>query len=126
MTAVKSIGGVSLYTTRPRSLAEWYSEHLGLDAQEDESNGTYYCDLYLEDAEDSGLPRRTVLTLLEADGRKSQTSGFTLSYVVENLRKTIDHLSEAGVEIEDVKEHAYGRSAWIRDPEGRLIELWED
>ncbi len=34
-------------------------------------------------------------------------------------------LRSAGIEIERVKESSAGRSAWIRDPEGRLNELWE-
>jgi len=127
MTAIKSIGGVSIFSASPRSLAEWYAEHLGLRAEKDPSNGSYYCDFYLPDSENPELPRRTVWTLLEADEQAApQTSGFVLSYVVENLREVTKCLPSAGIEIEKVKEHAYGRSAWIRDPEGRRIELWED
>lgn len=127
MTAVKSIGGVSIFSASPRALAEWYAEHLGLRAEKDPSNGSYYCDFYLPDSENPELPRRTVWTLLEADARAApQTSGFVLSYVVENLRKVTKRLRSAGIEIDRIQEHFAGRSAWIRDPEGRTIELWED
>ena len=38
-----------------------------------------------------------------------------LSYVVENLREVMERLRSAGIELERIKEHAYGRSAWIRE-----------
>ncbi len=127
MTAVKSIGGVSIFSASPRVLAEWYAEHLGLRAEKDPSNGSYYCDFYLPDSENPELPRRTVWTLLEADPQTAPpTSGFVLSYVVENLREVTKRLRSAGIEIDRIQEHSAGRSAWIRDPEGRTIELWED
>ena len=124
---MKSIGGVSIYSASPRSLADWYSEHLGLRAEHDRGNGAYYCDFYQPDSENPELPRRTVWTLLEADPQTApQTSGFVLSYVVENLREVMKRRRAAGIEIDRIQEHSAGRSAWIRDPEGRLIELWED
>ena len=41
------------------------------------------------------------------------TSGLVLSYVVENLREVMERLRSAGIELERIKEHAYGPSAWI-------------
>ena len=40
--------------------------------------------------------------------------------------KALEQLRSAGIEIERVEEHSAGRSAWIKDPEGHVIELWED
>ena len=37
----------------------------------------------------------------------------------------LEQLRRSGVKIEKVEEAAYGRFAWIEDPEGNHIELWE-
>ena len=127
LTAVKSIGGVSIFSASPRSLAEWYAEHLGLRAEKDPSNGSYYCDFYQRDPQNPDLPKRAVWELLPTEhGAPATTTGFVLSYVVDNLAKALEQLRSAGIEIDRIQEHSAGRSAWIRDPEGRLIELWED
>ena len=34
-------------------------------------------------------------------------------------------LRRDGVAVEKVEAHDYGRFAWITDPEGNRIELWE-
>lgn len=49
-----------------------------------------------------------------------------INYRVENLDQLLDQLRSAGVEVDDrVEEYEYGRFAWIMDPEGNRIELWE-
>jgi len=49
-----------------------------------------------------------------------------INYRVENLEKLIELLREEGVKIEgEIESHSYGKFAWIMDPEGNKIELWE-
>lgn len=44
----------------------------------------------------------------------------------DDLGALLAGLREEGVPVEDrVEEHEYGRFAWIVDPEGNRIELWE-
>ena len=49
-----------------------------------------------------------------------------LNYRVENLDELLKVLKEEGVTIDEKREdYEYGRFAWIMDPEGNRIELWE-
>jgi predicted enzyme related to lactoylglutathione lyase len=56
----------------------------------------------------------------------SSRSGFMINYLVDDLDGLLQALTEEGVEIDPHREdHDYGRFAWIMDPEGNRIELWE-
>jgi hypothetical protein len=49
-----------------------------------------------------------------------------VNFRVENLDALLDTLRLEGVLIDPKRENsAYGRFAWIMDPEGNRIELWE-
>ena len=51
---------------------------------------------------------------------------FMINYRVENLDALLEKLKAAGVEIADERhQDENGRFAWITDPEGHRIELWE-
>jgi predicted enzyme related to lactoylglutathione lyase len=53
------------------------------------------------------------------------TQTFMINYRVANLDRMLDQLRQAGVAIEKAEDYDYGRFAWISDPEGNRIELWE-
>jgi predicted enzyme related to lactoylglutathione lyase len=45
---------------------------------------------------------------------------------VDNLDQMLLHLAKADVRIDPKREdHSYGRFAWIWDPAGNRVELWE-
>lgn len=49
-----------------------------------------------------------------------------LNYRVEDLDALLAVLAEEGVPIDpNREEYDYGKFAWITDPEGNRIELWE-
>jgi predicted enzyme related to lactoylglutathione lyase len=48
-----------------------------------------------------------------------------IDYRVGNLEKMLEQLRLGGVTVEKVEDYDYGRFAWITDPEGNRIELWE-
>ena len=50
---------------------------------------------------------------------------FMINYRVANLEKMLAQLRRRGVTIEKVEDHDYDRFAWLSDPEGNRIELWE-
>ena len=54
------------------------------------------------------------------------TASFMLNYQVEDLDALLEALRADGVTIDPKREdYDYGRFAWIIDPEGNRIELWE-
>ncbi len=49
-----------------------------------------------------------------------------VNFRVADLATLMASLEEAGVEVlGEIEEHPNGKFAWILDPEGRKIELWE-
>jgi len=53
-------------------------------------------------------------------------SAFMVNYRVENLDALLEQLHHEGVTIDDKREESkFGKFAWIMDPEGNRVELWE-
>jgi predicted enzyme related to lactoylglutathione lyase len=51
---------------------------------------------------------------------------FMMNFRVDDLEALLAQLKQAGVDIDPHREdHDYGRFAWIMDPEGNRIELWQ-
>jgi predicted enzyme related to lactoylglutathione lyase len=49
-----------------------------------------------------------------------------INYRVDDLDALFDQLRAADVEIDSTREdYDYGRFAWIVDPEGNRVELWQ-
>ena len=80
------------------------------------------------EADDPEKPGTTVWSLFKKDSKyfDPSQSGFMINYRVENLDALLELLQQEGVEIDPKRENTeYGRFAWIMDPEGNRIELWE-
>ena len=48
-----------------------------------------------------------------------------VNYRVENMDELLEALKAEGVEIVKREDGDYGKFAWIVDPDGNRIELWE-
>jgi predicted enzyme related to lactoylglutathione lyase len=49
-----------------------------------------------------------------------------VNFRVDDLNELLKRLAAAGVRIDPKREdYAYGRFAWIWDPEGNRVELWK-
>jgi predicted enzyme related to lactoylglutathione lyase len=49
-----------------------------------------------------------------------------LNLMVDDLDGVLARVAEAGVEeVQERQDYDYGRFAWIMDPDGRKLELWE-
>ena len=118
MAKAVGFGGVFLKARDPKTLSAWYAAHLGIPCMEDGS-------LAFNGPESVGM---TVFALFPLDtsyfGDGPQQSMVNLR--VEDLDALLLQLAEAGVRIDPKREdYSYGRFAWIWDPEGNRIELWQ-
>lgn len=107
----------------PEGMAKWYREHLGVPVGEEG-----YCDFEWRHPEDPERVGRTVWSLFPSDTDYFGADGapFMINYRVEDLDALLSALRDEGVKVDDrIEEHEYGRFAWISDPEGNRIELWE-
>jgi predicted enzyme related to lactoylglutathione lyase len=123
MARVTGIGGVFFKSRKDSAaLAAWYQKHLGMPL---ESWGGAILRWPDDKADDKGL---TVWTVAEKDSKwfSPSDSAFMINYRVDNLDELIAQLRVDGVEIVSGPEsHENGKFAWIMDPEGNKVELWE-
>jgi len=70
----------------------------------------------------------TIWSIGPADGGHfaPSTASFMVNYRVEDLLGLVRVLREEGCDVlEKVDESEYGKFAWVIDPEGNKIELWQ-
>jgi catechol 2,3-dioxygenase-like lactoylglutathione lyase family enzyme len=123
MAKITGIGGVFLKCKgNNAALAAWYHEHLGMPL---EPFGGAILKWPDDRAEDGGL---TVWHLAESDSQwfSPSESAFMINYRVDDLGEMLEQLRADGVEIISGPEsHENGKFAWIMDPDGNKVELWE-
>jgi predicted enzyme related to lactoylglutathione lyase len=121
---VTGIGGIFFKAENPGKLYEWYEKHLGI-MREPHGHGAI-----LRWREDENPERRgaTAWALFEKHSKHFDPSSapFMLNYRVDDLDALLEALRAEGVEAGPKPEDSeFGRFAWITDPEGNKIELWE-
>jgi len=121
MKRVTGIGGIFFKAQDPNAMKDWYRKHLGIDA------GDYGATFDWREADDPEKQGQTVWTLFPHDTKyfNPSTSPFMINYRVADLEALVGVLREEGVTVEKIDDSDYGRFAWISDPEGNRIELWE-
>ncbi|WP_420582817.1 VOC family protein [Reichenbachiella sp.] len=122
MKRVTGIGGIFYKSEDPKKARDWYSKHLGLVTNQ-------YGSLF-EFRQGANPDQVGYLqwSPMEADTNYYAPSKneFMINYRVENLVELLKVLKYEGVEIVgEMEEYDYGKFAWILDPEGHKIELWE-
>jgi predicted enzyme related to lactoylglutathione lyase len=118
MAKAVGVGGVFLKARDPKALSAWYAKHLGIPTQD----GTT---LAFDGPESTGM---TVFAHFPRDtayfGGGEQES--MMNFRVDDLDGLLAQLEAAGVRIDPKRDdYEYGRFAWIWDPEGNRIELWQ-
>ena len=123
MAKVTGIGGVFFKAqSDSKELASWYEKHLGFKL---EAWGGAVLQWEEDKAEDKGLTVWNVAKK-ESEWFSPSQSSFMINYRVDDMEAMIQQLKEAGVEIVKGPEaHENGKFAWIMDPDGNKVELWE-
>ena len=122
MARVTGIGGVFLKARDPEALAAWYAQYLGIKLNPYGGANLLWTD---EVPEGTGM---TTWSLFPEDteyfGAGEQRT--MVNYRVDDLEELVRGLEAAGAGTELRREdNAFGRFAWITDPEGNRMELWE-
>jgi glyoxylase I family protein len=107
---VSGIGGIFFRAKDNKGLAQWYEKYFGISMVWEQEKGT------------------TAFTTFKADtdyfGRMDQQ--FMINFRVTDIEKLLAQLKEGGVKIDENRmNESYGKFAWVYDPEGNKIELWE-
>ena len=123
MARVTGVGGIFFKTRGDRAaLAAWYQKYLGMQPEEWGGVILRWPD---DKAPDGGL---TVWHVADRDSKwfAPSDSSFMVNYRVDDLDEMLAQFREGGLEIvggPDSDES--GKFAWIMDPDGNKVELWE-
>lgn len=118
---VTGIGGVFFKAKDPKALATWYRDKLGVPLMD----GATFAPFRWREREDSSQLGTTVWSVFDAKSNYFAPS-LMINYRVPNLDRMLAQLRTSGVSVDTkIVEDFNGRFAWIVDPEGNKIELWE-
>ena len=116
------IGGIFFKSANQKQMKEWYAQHLGL------ADGGHGVMLPWREAENPEKEQMTIWSIFSGDTKylEPSTASFMINYIVDDMDALLERLEKAGVKIDPKRQdESYGRFAWIYDPDGNKIELWQ-
>ena len=118
---VTGIGGVFFKAQDLKGMVAWYRTNLGIQAK----GG--YTDFKWREKDRPEVMGNTAWRIFPTNSTYfgESSSSLMINYRVASLERMLEQLRKGGVKIEKTENYDYGRWAWIRDPEGNRIELWE-
>lgn len=116
---ITGVGGLFFKAKDPKALAAWYRDVLGLPLQSWGGAVLPY------DAPQH--PPAVIWNVLPESTKylAPSTSGLMINYAVDDMDAFIARLGAKGVTPLKRTDDSSGRFAWILDPEGNKIELWQ-
>jgi predicted enzyme related to lactoylglutathione lyase len=123
MKRVTGIGGIMFKAKDAPALQAWYKRHLGIDVQA--WGGTAFS---WADADGKPTGGTTIWSVGPDTGDQFAPSkaSFMVNYRVADVRALVAALKAEGCNVLDkIDDSEYGKFAWVIDPEGNKVELWE-
>ncbi len=119
---VTGIGGIFFKAQDPKKLMQWYHEYLGIEPE-----GDWGAKFEWREVANPERKGYTIWSPMSKDTSyfDPSTASFMVNYRVANLNELIEQLRNKGIEVSGPKKHPQGLFAWIMDPEGKRVELWE-
>ena len=117
---ITGVGGVFFKAKDPKALAAWYRDVLGLPLEPWGGAALRY-----------DAPKHPPALIWNAFPASTKyfapsTGTFMINYAVDDMDAFLTRLQAKGITIlKRVDDDANGRFAWILDPEGNKIELWQ-
>jgi len=116
---VTGLGGVFVKSKHPKALSAWYRDVLGLEVQ------SWGGAMLRYDA--PGHPPMALWSPFSenSDEMAGSTREFMINLAVDDMDAFVARLTAKGVPILKREQDATGKFAWILDPDGTKIELWQ-
>ena len=122
MKTVTGIGGIFYKGSDPQKHKEWYHKHLGIESDQYGGKFTW------RDEDDASKIGMTAWSPFPDNTKYFDPSRqqFMINYRVHDLDALLEELKKSGVQIiGEPQSYDYGKFAWIMDPDGYKIELWQ-
>ena len=117
MAKITGLGGVFFVSRDPEASKAWYRDVLGI-------GGDY--GPMLRWSEETGDDPYSLISPFSDDAYlQPGTQPFMINLRVDDLDAFTAELAVKGVEVLDSVDEGYGKFAWLLDPDGIKIELWE-
>ncbi|QKG70364.1 VOC family protein [Erythrobacter mangrovi] len=117
MAKITGLGGVFYVVKDPAATRAWYRDVLGLD-------GEYGPQMNW--SEETGDRPYSLISHFADDAYIKPGHGeFMINLRVDDLDSFLTQLAAKGVEVLDSTDEGYGKFAWLLDPDGVKIELWQ-
>ena len=119
---VLGIGGVFFKSPDAGSLRSWYAQNLSIES------GEYGASFPWRKHDQPNSEQQTAWNIFPGASKYFDPSPapFMINYIVDDLDAILAKMAANGVKIDPKREEAdYGRFAWVFDPDGNKIELWE-
>jgi predicted enzyme related to lactoylglutathione lyase len=124
--SVDGIGGVFISANDAKALSNWYAQHFGLQLETYEDNKVYGLEFKYRRLGDSSKVDSTVFSIAQSkDTLPAERNQCVVNYRVTDLGAFLEQLKADGIAIDKTEDAEYGRFAWIKDPEGNKIELYQ-
>lgn len=126
---IANLGGAFLYSTQPATLAAWYQKVLDLQPAFFGDKGECYLAFAYRQKNDPGEVSQFVWSILQhKDGMEhGARPRVMVNYRVRDMAEFLAHLRTLGIEPDDYQDApGEGKFAHLTDPEGNVLELWED
>ena len=123
MKRVTGIGGIFFKAKDAPALQVWYKLHLGIDVQS--WGGAAFS---WTDGDGQPLAGTTAWLIAPQESKQFAPSSapFMVNYRVDDLRALVAALKQEGCNVLDkIEESEFGKFAWVIDPEGNKVELWQ-
>ena len=117
MARVTGLGGIFFKVADSEASKAWYQDKLGV-------GGEWGAMFPFKKDDPEGF---SLLTAFKDDSDYFAPSGerFMINLRVDDIDGMVESLEAKGVEILGRQDEDYGRFAWIVDPDGIKIELWQ-
>jgi catechol 2,3-dioxygenase-like lactoylglutathione lyase family enzyme len=123
---VDGIGGVFIYADDAKKLSLWYAHHLGLPLETYEDAKVFGTEFKYRRLGDSSQIDSTIFAIHQSKPHLGENRReAVVNYRVRDLRGFVEQLKSDGIDIEKTEDFDYGLFAWIKDPEGNRIELYQ-
>lgn len=136
MSLITGIGGVFLFTDKPKELAEWYTKIFEFKFENSPDFTAFYQVFINLDKDDNSKKIDFHFAIMKSNSSNKREissepdsmygdQNYMINIRTENLENLLNHIKANSVNVIKTEDYEYGKFAWVRDLDGNRIELYQ-